>query len=268
MKTLKYLFGVMDLQTLIVTLLALGSTWACLYFGFTADIPTGLIGLAVVFPIVFSINTAYKRREEALRFFSGVKAHLAALYYAHRDWVPAAEGESAPAADHAPRVRAIIERLLAAVHADLSHFGRRRETFERVYQAISELSGSNEQMRRAGVPANEISRVNQYVSKIAIDYERMRNIASYRTPVSLRAYSRVFLNLFPIAFGPYFASLCLENESFPYVGYMVAVLYALVLVTLDNIQEDLEDPFDDVGTDDVKLDVADDFRSVVAEREP
>lgn len=270
MKTLKYLFGVMDLQTLIVTLLALGSTWACLYFGFTADIPTGLIGLAVVFPIVFSINTAYKRREEALRFFSGVKAHLAALYYAHRDWVPAAaEGEAAaPAADHAPRVRAIIERLLAAVHADLSHFGRRRETFERVYQAISELSASNEQMRRAGVPANEISRVNQYVSKIAIDFERMRNIATYRTPVSLRAYSRVFLNLFPIAFGPYFASLCLQNESFPYVGYMVAVLYALVLVTLDNIQEDLEDPFDDVGTDDVKLDVAGDFRSVVAEREP
>ena len=98
-----------------------------------------------------------------------------------------------------------------------------------------------------------------------IDYERMRNIATYRTPVTLRAYSSVFLNLFPIAFGPYFASLCVKSESFPAVGYMVAVLYSLVLVTLDNLQEDLEDPFDDVGADDIKLDVVEDYRPVIAQ---
>ena len=55
------------------------------------------------------------------------------------------------------------------------------------------------------------------------EFERMRNIAIYRTPVSLRAYSVVFLNVFPIAFGPYFATLCAKSESFPAVGYMVAV---------------------------------------------
>ena len=33
-------------------------------------LPTGLIGIAIVFPIVFSINAAYHRREEALGYFA------------------------------------------------------------------------------------------------------------------------------------------------------------------------------------------------------
>ena len=65
MKTITDFWSILDTQTLIVTILALGSTFLCQHFGLLADIPTGLIGLAVVFPIVFSINAAYRRREEA-----------------------------------------------------------------------------------------------------------------------------------------------------------------------------------------------------------
>ncbi len=261
MKTIKDFISVVDMQTVIVSLLAVGSTFACKYFGIVAEIPTGLIGLAVVFPIVFSINAAYKRREEALKYFGGVKAHAVALYYAHRDWVP---GEGDAESDHCGRVRKIIEDLLAAIGEDLGQGGRDAVGLRRVLGVFSRLSRSHEELRKAKVSGSEISRANQYVSKMMIDYERMRNIATYRTPVTLRAYSSVFLNLFPVAFGPYFASLCVKSESFPAVGYMVAVLYSLVLVTLDNLQEDLEDPFDDLGADDIKLDVVEDYRPVIA----
>ena len=88
----------------------------------------------------------------------------------------------------------------------------------------------------------------------------MRNIANYRTPVTLRAYSRVFLNLFPIAFGPYFAVLSNKSTALPYVGYLVAILYSLVLVSLDNLQEGLEDPFDSLGADDIDLNATADYR--------
>jgi predicted membrane chloride channel (bestrophin family) len=262
MKTIKDFISVVDWQTFIVSVLAVGSTYACLYFNIRAEIPTGLIGLAVVFPIVFSINAAYKRREEALKFFGGVKAHGVALYYAHRDWVP---GEGNCESEHCKRVRQIIEDLILAIREDLMEKGRSQASFSKVMSVFSRFSSSNEALRDAKVTGSEISRANQYVSKMMIDYERMRNIATYRTPVSLRAYSRVFLNLFPIAFGPYFAALCYKSELFPMVGYMVAILYSLVLVTLDNLQEDLEDPYDDVGTDDVKLNVVEDYRAVTAE---
>ncbi len=264
MRTLKNFISVVDLQTLVVSLLAVGSTWACLYFNWTADIPTALIGLAVVFPIVFSINTAYKRREEALKYFSGVKGHLMALYYAHRDWVPREDGSDGES-EHAKRIRDLIDTLLKAIRDDLWEKTHKDDKFQAVYALFSRLSKSNEALRAAKVPANEVSRANQFVSKVMIDYERMRNIAFYRTPLSLRAYSSIFLNFFPIAFGPYFATLCTKNENFPYVGYMVAVLYSLVLVTLDNIQEDLEDPFDEVGVDDVKLDVVKEYHPLIAD---
>jgi predicted membrane chloride channel (bestrophin family) len=260
MKTIKDFVSVMDYQTLVVTLLAVASTFLCRYFKLLADIPVSLIGLAVVFPIVFSINAAYKRREEALKFFSGLKGHAVALYYAHRDWVPAEGGGES---EHAGRVRETLEGTLVAIREDLGNKGRTQGSLERVFGAFSKISSSHEQLREAGVAANEISRINQYLSKMMIDFERMRNIAHYRTPIALRAYSRVFLNLFPIAFGPYFAHLCDKSETFPYVGYMVAVLYSLVLVTLDNLQEDLEDPYDELGADDIKLDVTDSYKQVM-----
>lgn len=260
MKTLKDFFAVADWQTLVVSLLALGSTFACHYFELYADIPTALIGLAVVFPIVFSISAAYRRREEALRYFGGLKAHAVALYFAHRDWIP---GDKDLGSAHVATIRTRIDKLLDSIHRYLRPGGREEQSFHKVYGNFSHLSESLEEIRQAGVSNSEISRANQYVSKMMIDFERMRNIATYRTPLTLRAYSRVFLNLFPIAFGPYFAHLCVKSEAFPYVGYGVAVLYSLVLVTLDNLQEDLEDPFDGVGTDDVNLNVMKNYSPIL-----
>ncbi|MFH1566845.1 MAG: hypothetical protein ABIL09_02525, partial [Gemmatimonadota bacterium] len=118
---------------------------------------------------------------------------------------------------------------------------------------------------RDSLAVSEVSRANQYLAKMMVAYERMRNIAQYRTPQTLRAYSYVFLNIFPVAFGPYFAFLSNEARSFPWAGYAVAVLYSLVLVSLDNLQEHLEDPYDDLGDDDVELDVIDAYRPLVTE---
>ena len=46
MKVLRDFAAVVDSQTLIVSLLAVGSTYLCERFDVKADIPTGLIGLA------------------------------------------------------------------------------------------------------------------------------------------------------------------------------------------------------------------------------
>jgi predicted membrane chloride channel (bestrophin family) len=43
----------------------------------------------------------------------------------------------------------------------------------------------------------------------------------------------------------------------------VALIYSLVLVSLDNIQDDLENPFDGVGADDLRLDVAVEYQELV-----
>ena len=260
LKTIHDFVAVIDSQTIIVSFLAFISTYFCYRFGFEAEIPTGLIGIAVVFPIVFSINAAYRRREEALRYFSSLKGHAVSLYYAHRDWVPNKDDKES---EHTKRCRKLIEKMLTSIDESLNSGGEEVERFEEVYRVFSKFSVSHETLREAGVTGSEVSRANQYLRSMIIEFERMRNIAMYRTPLSLRAYSRVFLNIFPILFGPYFAHLCSEN--YPSAGYLVALLYSLILVTLDNIQEDLEDPFDGIGVDDIKLNVIKDYSGAINE---
>ena len=259
MNSIRNFTAVMNAQTAVVTMLAVASTYVCLQFGWQAEIPAGLIGLAVVFPIVFSINAAYRRREEVLRYYGSLKAHAVALYLAHRDWIPDGGDPG-----HVTRARDLVLELMNAIQ---NHFDRRSgrtdDSFRAVYRVLSRFSRSHEELRAAGVATSGISRANQYLSKMGIEFERMQNIMEYRTPLSLRAYSTIFLNGFPIVFGPYFAHL--GSEKPVAVGYIVAVTYSLVLVTLDNIQEDLEDPFDRVGTDDVKLDQRDLYAPVVDE---
>ncbi len=252
MKTIKHFLGIVDAHTVTVTVLALLSTWLCRHFGLAADIPTGLIGIAIIFPIVFSINAAYRRREEALKSFASLKAHAIAIFYGHRDWVPDGRG----AEDHAPRARRAILELLAGIKEYFNTGWRANDPdLADVYGRFSAFSRSIEEARAAGLSSGEASRSNQYMRAMMIDFEKMRNILAYRTPVALRAYSKVFLNIFPILFAPYFAYIAESKSDYPLVGYAVAVLYSMVLVSLDNIQENLEIPFDSVGHDDLRLDV-------------
>ena len=87
-------------------------------------------------------------------------------------------------------------------------------------------------------------------------YECFSTISDDRTPKALRAYSRVSLNLFPILFAPYFASLCMELF---FMGYLIPILYSLVLMMLNNVLDNVENPFDNQGLDDIDLDLENRF---------
>src|SRR5688500_11247466 len=87
-KILKSFFLIINYKTLIITALSVISTYVCYRLGLTANFPDMLVGVAIVFPVVFSIGSAYNRRETALQRFSDFKGHAIAIYYATRDWAP------------------------------------------------------------------------------------------------------------------------------------------------------------------------------------
>src|SRR3990170_2075715 len=84
--TLRSFFLIINYKTVIITVLAVVSSQVCFNLGLTAKFPDMLVGVAIVFPVVFSIGSAYNRRETALQRFSDFKAHAIAIYYASRDW--------------------------------------------------------------------------------------------------------------------------------------------------------------------------------------
>ncbi len=167
--------------------MSLASTWVSLRVNFVAEFPLTIIGIAVVFPLVFSISEAYKRREKALAHYGSLKAHV---------------------------------RHMAGLYSSPPVTG-------------------------------EISRSNQYLSKMLIDFENLKHIYQYRTPMTLRAYSKVFIFLLPILYGPYFAYL--SNEFSFQTVLVLPILFSVILVGLDNIQDALESPFDQIGEDDILI---------------
>ena len=87
MRIFKNILLIINLQTFIVSFLAVSSTAICIHYKYEADFPLTIITMSIVFPIVFSIGGAYKRREAALKEYAAIKGYLRALYFVPKDWL-------------------------------------------------------------------------------------------------------------------------------------------------------------------------------------
>lgn len=246
---MKNIFLIINFKTLVVAALSVFSTYVCIRYNWTGDFPLTIIATAVIFPIVFSIGGAYSRRENALDEYSSMKAHGRAMYFAARDWLEVTNGASQE------KLKELLGNLFTATRdMFVNPQEQMREREVAIYRAFSDLSKYIKQdLRAAGLASGECSRCNQYLSKIMIAFENVKHIYQYRTPRTLRAFSDIFIFILPFLYGPYFAFLA--GESSPGTEYFMPIMLSLVLVALDNIQTHLENPFDQIGEDDIAINV-------------
>lgn len=238
---------IVNLKSLFISALAVLSTWICLRLKIIADFPLTLIATAIVFPLVFSISSAYTRREKALEELGSIKAHGRALYLASRYWVSEI--------DHCrdEDLKSALGDLLASIRDLLMNPTSQMPIHEpRVHAAFGRLSAFVQDMRRAHLSTSETSPLHQAVARMLVAFENLKHIYEYRTPLTLRAFSDFFILLLPVLYGPYFAYQA--NQFSLTLFYVMPILFAWILVGLANIQDQLENPFDQIGTDDVAID--------------
>lgn len=248
MNSLRYLPQLISWKTLWVSLFSIISTWFCREQQLTADFPLTLMATAVIFPIVFSIGGAYKRREQALDAYGAMKAHGRGIYFAARDWVQTENPERLPVTkEHLHNVFSACRTLF------LNPKSAMRKHEKKVYLAFSDLSKLILEFRKQDLATGEVSRCNQYLGKMMVAFEKIKHIYQYRTPRTLRAYGDFFIIALPIVYGPYFAKEAIDYS--PGLVYVMPVLFSVILVALDNIQAHLENPFDQIGHDDVTISV-------------
>lgn len=250
-RLLKYATGIgliINWKTFLVAFLSIASTSFCLHYEIKADFPLTLIGTAIVFPIVFSIGGAYKRREVALDDYGSIKAHGRALFFAASHWL------ENPPKELRTELKTHLEELLNACREIFTHPISELEVYEKeVYNSFQKISLFIKSMSSHGLPSGESARLNQFLSKMMVSFERIKHIYQYRTPRTLRTYSDIFILILPIVYGPHFAD-SVTNFSYG-LQFAVPVLFTLILVALDNIQSHLENPFDQRGEDDVHINV-------------
>ncbi|MFT4737405.1 MAG: putative membrane chloride channel (bestrophin family) [Paraglaciecola sp.] len=248
----KHIYLITNYKTLLVTLLAILATWYCIEYELYADFPLGLVSIAIIFPVVFAINSAYARRERALIDLAQCKGFILGYYRIAMDQVKDKNTESSLV------IREQIIRLFRTVKLFLESDIKKAKVHEdEVYKIVKQLSQSSRKLRDEGLAGRFVSRMSEHLTRFVVAFEDMKMIFFYRTPIGLRSYGKIFLYVFPVLYAPSFAHLAKGfSQDLPvFFNYMIPTIYAFILVSLDNVQTQLENPYDQIGEDDITVDL-------------
>lgn len=91
-----------------------------------------------------------------------------------------------------------------------------------------------------------------FFSLMCWSFEKLRVIREYSSPRSLRAFTKVFIFLMPLLLSPYYVYSGNQTES-TWAPYYLSVMVSFLFGSLQAVQDKLDDPFDGIGEDDVKL---------------
>jgi predicted membrane chloride channel (bestrophin family) len=253
MKILRDIYYITNFKTIFVTFLSILATWVCIKYQIHADLPIALVSIAIIFPVVFAINSAYARRERGLINLGECRGFLLGFYRMAADHPK--EADPAVTADIKAKILVLFKALKLFLESDQKHS---RDLETAVYDGIKELSVASKTLVTYGLHGRSVSRMVVFLTKFTIAFEEMRTIFYYRTPIGLRAYGKFFLLAFPILYAPSFVLLASKFYGpATNFNYLIPTIYTIILVSLDNIQEQLENPFDQYGADDIAINLAD-----------
>eukprot|EP00242_Pyramimonas_sp_CCMP2087_P004145 CAMPEP_0198216852 /NCGR_PEP_ID=MMETSP1445-20131203/59981_1 /TAXON_ID=36898 /ORGANISM="Pyramimonas sp., Strain CCMP2087" /LENGTH=309 /DNA_ID=CAMNT_0043893273 /DNA_START=195 /DNA_END=1121 /DNA_ORIENTATION=+ len=241
------------------------------------------LSIAIVFPLTFSIQQAFTRRENALSALADFKAILCNVHLALITWdfTPGCAVRSPPTKwsgrQYLPQdfevechqmasamLRELCEYLRAPVVTRARHmvlksykakakvgWDNEKVAGERIEYLLESSFNLVEVMKERGLPGNEAARINQYNMFLHQRFEKLRNFKWYRTPQATRSFGRVYILILPWFYGPYFAYVSSETNST--FAVMLSCLTSIVLIGLINVQRSLEDPFTEEGIDSIRV---------------
>ena len=211
----------------------------CITFGYTSTLNITLFSLTVIFPLVFTIREAFKRRDNVIQLLSVFTSSLNAAYYTFITNPKMGDESKA----------FIAQKLedLSTLFFDSPYSSKHDATKTRSkLTAIFEFLKTN----RKTIPHGLTIKIILLLKDGQKNMENTIGISMHGIPVSLRAYCLVFIYFFPFIFVP---TLVTELDHYgAYLFYMIATKPSFILICLYNIQERMEDPFDQSGLDDIK----------------
>lgn len=206
-----------------------------------------IISIAIVFPLVFSITSAYQRRQESIETFAEFRnkiIDISNIFYA----VNGVQKE-----DYSKIYNELIEAQNLLVEYIKSSDGNTKfDDLRNKRKAILLLIDSYKHLFNE----REKDSLIRVKNELFLSAEKLRGTKIHETPISLRKYCLIFIYLSPLL---YDSQLVLGQSSFGYtietlISLLFSLLISFVLMALYNVQEYIENPFDQKGLDDLKID--------------
>lgn len=216
-------------------------TYASIHFNLGYNMDLTLMSIAIIFPLVFNIRGAFRRREKALQHLSQFRSALKTIhfYIQMTDEMPEAQMEE-------------LDGLLEQISDNtMEHLRTNSHDVTDVDKAFRELHQSIMKYEEF-IPRRNRDRILRYLNDLQEGFENVHAINTHRTPQALKAYCLIFIYIFPMLYAPtiIYNIGAVQNAE---VVYFIVVVTVFILISLYNIQDQMEYPFDDVGVDDIKL---------------
>lgn len=236
---LKYL-AIIDQKTGYVFLLCMGVTFICYQMDFHYDLNITLLSIAVIFPLVFTIREAFKRRDRIIRLLSVFKSSTNAVYYCFCNNNKLSDADKAQVAK---KLQAISSLFFATLRGREYDSDEVRSKLDEVFDFLNE--------KREFISNGVALKIIRFLKDVHESIENTVGLKMHGTPVSLRAYCLVFIYTFPFIFIPTLIHDLAEARL--WIVYALSIAHGFILISLYNVQEAIENPFDQVGLDDIQL---------------
>jgi predicted membrane chloride channel (bestrophin family) len=210
-------------------------------FNVSYDIDLTLISIAIIFPIVFTIRGAFRRREKALEHLSLFRASLKTV----ANLILSSKLEETDIKKGLELVKKSNEDLFKFLQCSgetTKHDNNLNELFDFLNSKKSIIGGGT------------LQKIIRFLKDTIDSADNLVAIDRHRTPISLKAYCLIFVYIFPMIYTPTIIyKIGIENPS--WITYFIVILSEFILISLYNIQDQMEYPFDDEGLDDIDLDI-------------
>ena len=211
------------------------------WFDYSYDVDLTLLSIAIVFPLVFTIRGSFRRREKALEHLSKFRSALKTVYYFVMNNQELSQADKDK-----------MDKILSDISGKtIVHLGGNFESTQELDEIINSV---NMFMLEMGEKvSNKLKdRVFRFMKDLHESIENLHAINIHRTPITLKAYCKIFIYIFPLIYAP--TIIFHVGPTTPqWVTYFIVLLTQFILISLYNIQDQLEYPFDDDGMDDVNL---------------
>jgi len=200
-----------------------------------------LLSIAIIFPLVFTIRGSFKRREKALQHLSKFVSSLKTVkcYILSNEKV-------------VEERKIEVEKILYEINIKtLEHLSKKNDDIKGLDEILLKVYNfvSNQENL---IPYKLKDRVFRFMKDTHESIENLHAIHIHRTPISLVAYCEIFIYIFPLIYAPTIIYNLGLNDA-DWIAYFIVLLTQFVLVSLYNIQNQLEYPFDNIGMDDINL---------------
>lgn len=223
--------------------LAIVTTYFAFKLNIHFNIDITLISIAIIFPLVFSIRGSFRRREKALEHLSQFRSSLKTLYSLVK------ENDSITDEDK-KEISTILVEISDEVIKHLRKNDYNTKDLDEVLNKVDTFINA-----KSNLINNRFRiKVFRFMSDLHESVDNLHAIHVHRTPISLKAYCKIFIYIFPLIYAPIIIDNVGVDES-KWIVYFIVLVTEYILISLYNIQDQLEYPFDDNGLDDIKLDI-------------